>query len=57
MPFDGTGFLPERQPQRRPAKPGDNAISLIIIALAFSLLVMPISLTALVDIVRYFRHL
>ena len=54
MPFDGTGFS-DRRPQRRPAKPGDNAISLIIIALAFSLLVMPISLTALVDIVRYLR--
>ncbi len=55
MPFDGTGF-PERLPRRRPAKPGDNAVSLIIIALAFSMLVMPISLTALVDIVRYLRH-
>ncbi len=55
MPFDGTGF-PERQPGRRPSRPGDNTVSLIIIALAFSLLVMPISLTALVDIVRYLRH-
>ena len=55
MPFDGTGF-PERLPQRRPAKPGANAVSRSLIALAFSMLVMPISLTALVDIVRYIRH-
>ena len=54
MPFDGTGF-PER-PGRRPSRPGDNTVSLVIIAIAFSLLVMPISLTALVDIVRYLRH-
>ncbi len=55
MPFDGTGFRRE-QPRRRPPGPGDNAVSIIIIALAFSLLVMPISLTAIVDIVRYLRH-
>ena len=55
MPFDGTGF-PERKPGRRPRHPGDNMVSLIIIAIAFSLLIMPISLTALVDIVRYIRH-
>ena len=54
MPFDGTGF-PQERPRRRPAKPGDNTVSIIIIALAFSLLVMPISLTAFVDIVRYLR--
>ncbi len=57
MPFDGDR-LPARQPGRRGRPgPGDNMVSFIIIALAFSLLVMPISVTALVDIVRYLRSL
>ena len=55
MPFDGTGF-PEDQPERRRSRPGDNTVSLIIIALAVGLLVMPVSLTALVDILRYLHH-
>lgn len=57
MPFDGTGFPEGRDPPRRPAGPAgdDNAATVIIVALAFSLLVMPISLGALVDIVQYVR--
>ena len=55
MPFDGTSF-PARREQPRRAAPGDNAVSLLIIIIAFGLLVMPISLAALVDIVHYFRE-
>jgi len=54
MPFDGTDFPQE------PARKGgpvhhDNAVSFIIIALVFCLLVAPFSMNALVDIVRYLR--
>lgn len=52
MPFDGVGFPPPR-PERRPSRPGDNTVSVIIIAIAVTLLVMPISMAALVDVVRY----
>ena len=54
MPFDGAGFPPERGRRERPA-PGDNMVSFIIIFLAFGLLVMPISVTALVDVIHYLR--
>ena len=54
MPFDGTGF-PERRNLPKRSAGDDNAATVIIVALAFSLLVMPISLSALVDIVRYVR--
>ncbi len=54
MPFDGTSF-PARRDQPRRAAPGDNAVSLLIIAVAFGLLVMPISLSAFADIIRYIR--
>ena len=54
MPFDGAGF-PPREWNQPPPRPNDNAVSIIIIALAVSLLVMPISLTALIDVVRYLR--
>lgn len=54
MPFDGTGF-PERRNSPRRSAGDDNAATLIIVAVAFSLLVMPISLGALVDIVQYMR--
>lgn len=54
MPFDGTDFPERRNPPRRPAG-SDTAATLIIAAVAFGLLVMPISLSALVDIVRYVR--
>ena len=52
MPFDGTGFKPEpEQPRRQPASGG--AATFIIVALAFCLLAVPISLSAFVDIMRY----
>ncbi len=52
MPFDGTGFPGKREPPRRSGPSGDAACVLIILA-AFILLVMPISLHALADIVRF----
>jgi len=52
MPFDGTGFEPEPQQPRRQA-PSSNAATFIILALAFCLLAVPISLSAFVDIARY----
>ncbi len=56
MPFDGTGF-PERDdpPRRRGHAPSDNMVTAIIVAVAVCLLVTPISMAALVDIVRFMR--
>ncbi len=54
MPFDGTDFPKRDEPPGR-GTPDDNAATVIIILLAFCLLAMPISLTGLVDIVRYMR--
>jgi len=54
MPFDGSDF-PPRGDQPRGGAPNDNAVSVIIIALAVVLLVMPLSLSGLVDVVRYVR--
>ncbi len=54
MPFDGTDFPKGDQPPRR-GTPDDNAATWIIVLLAFCLLVMPVSLTGLVDIIRYMR--
>jgi hypothetical protein len=56
MPFDGAGF-PERDdpPRRRGRAPSDNVVTAIVVAVAVCLLVTPISMAALVDIVRYFR--
>ena len=54
MPFDAAGFPPERGEPGR-AAPSDNEVTAVIIVLAFSLLVMPISLAALVDVFRYLR--
>lgn len=56
MPFDGTGFVPAQPDRRRPA-PSDNVVTALIIAITFALLAMPVSLAALVDIVRYLRAL
>ena len=56
MPFDGAGFQPERNGPGR-STPSDNVVTLIIIAFALALLVMPLSLAALVDIVHYVRKL
>jgi hypothetical protein len=55
MPFDGAGFQPERGP--RPSAPSDNLVTLIIVAFAMALLVMPVSVAAIVDIVTYIRSL
>ena len=52
MPFDGAGFQPER-PQPGRSAPSDNAVTVIIVACAMALLVMPISIAAIADIVRY----
>jgi len=54
MPFDGTGF-PARPDQPRRSNHNDNIVSLIIIALAFCLLLMPIPLVVLIDIARYLQ--
>ena len=54
MPFDGTGFEP-RRPGRRGQAPSDNAVSVMIVAVAVVLLVTPISVAALVDVVRSLR--
>ena len=54
MPFDGAGFPRYDDRPPRPSRQGDVAC-VIIIVLAFSLLVLPISLDALVDIVHYMR--
>ena len=54
MPFDGTDF-PRREEPRGRGTPDDNAATWIIVLLAFCLLVMPVSLTGLVDIIRYVR--
>jgi hypothetical protein len=55
MPFDGGNF-PERRPQPQPARPSDTAVCLIIMAVAFSMLVLPISLQAFADIVKYLQR-
>ena len=54
MPFDGTGFQPEPR-GRGPSAPSDNMITMIIVAFALALLVMPISVAGLVDLVKYIR--
>lgn len=54
MPFDGTSF-PHRPERHPPQPPSDNAVSVLIIVFALGLLVMPISMAALIDIVRYIR--
>jgi len=54
MPFDGTDFPREDRPPGR-GTPDGNAATWIIVLLAFCLLVMPVSLTGLVDIIRYMR--
>ncbi len=55
MPFDSAGF-PERGGEPRgPVPPGDNLVTFIIVVVTFCLLATPISLGALVDIVRAIR--
>ena len=52
MPFDGANF-PSRRDRPSRATPSDNTACVIIILVAFSLLVLPVSLSALADIVSY----
>jgi hypothetical protein len=55
LPFDSAGF-PERGGEPRgPVPPGDNLVTFIIVVVTFCLLATPISLGALVDIVRAIR--
>lgn len=54
MPFDGTDFPKGEGPPSRGA-PDGNAATWIIVLLAFCLLVMPVSLSGLVDVIRYMR--
>ncbi len=54
MPFDSAGF-PERDDTPRRSGPSDNVATAIIVVIAVTLLVTPISLAALADIVRYVR--
>ncbi len=52
MPFDGADFPERRDPPR--CLPSDSdAATVIIVTIAFSLLVAPISLSALVDVICY----
>ncbi len=53
MPFDGADYRPAgREPRRRPTI-SDTAVTYGIAIFAAVLLLMPISVGALVDIVRY----
>ena len=54
MPFDGVDFQAKREEPRRPP-PGEKVFGLIFLLLAICSLVLPISMAALVDIVRYLR--
>ena len=54
MPFDATGFPQEPQQPRRSTR-SDNVVSVAIVAIAVALLITPISLAAVVDLVRYAR--
>jgi hypothetical protein len=54
MPFDGANF-PSRRDQPSRATPSDNTACVIIIVVAFSLLVLPVSLSALADIINYIQ--
>lgn len=51
MPFDGTDFQSGRKRKRQ--TPGERAFGIIFLVCAISLLVMPISAAALIDIVHY----
>ncbi len=54
MPFDHAGFFDKPEPPKRPVM-SDNTATVLIIVFAATLLVMPISLAAFVDIVLYWR--
>ncbi len=52
MPFDGAGYPPKRQEPRRRSF-SENALHVCLLVFALVLLVMPVSVAALVDLVRY----
>ena len=53
MPFDGTDFNGHRRPNRPPGS--ETLMIAIMVITAVSLLVLPISMTALIDVIRYVR--
>ena len=52
MPFDGTNFKPEPEPTA-PRSAEERIFLILLIVIALTLLIMPISLAALGDIVHY----
>ncbi len=52
MPFDGMDFQERPEPPGR-AAPGEKIVSMLLLILAISLLVMPISMAGLFDLVHY----
>jgi hypothetical protein len=54
MPFDGTDF-PERG-RRIPAAKGEKLLRIVFAVAAIGLLVLPVSLSGVTDIVRYFQR-
>ena len=54
MPFDAADF-PPRLPRPDRKRPGDNAVTALILVIAFALLAMPLSLAACKDIVDYLQ--
>ena len=54
MPFDGSDHEWRRSDPKR-SKRDETIITLIIVALAVVMLVMPLTVGGLVDIVRYLR--
>jgi len=54
MPFDGKGFQGGGG-RRTPRRPSDNTVTILIVAVATALLVLPISLQAFADMLRYLR--
>ena len=54
MPFDGVDAPRRPDPPKR-AAPAETALIAMIAALALCLLLMPISLSSLIDLVRYLQ--
>ena len=54
MPFDGVDFPARREPPAPPPR-GEKLFGLLFLLLAICSLVLPISMAALVDLVRYIR--
>ena len=54
MPFDGTDWAREERPSRPSPPSRGETVGLVLLALVAGLLVLlPVSMAALVDIVRY----